>query len=141
MHEKKQLSRYATLSVPTQHYTIYNTMLANHNMHHGSYCNAAIPGIGGLRYNLCKFLTYVSSIIIRSRKNSAISSLMAFADFIRDRRTSTTCCGGRGSNASAYSVFVNPREGRGEASLGSGPSDITTPLGVGGTDRRRGGPL
>ena len=62
--------------------------------------------------------------MIRSWKNSAISSLTALACRIRERSTSTTCSGGRGSNASAYSVLLRPRDWRVDASMAEDGSDM-----------------
>lgn len=100
-----------------------------------------MPGIGGLRCNFCKLLTYASSIAIRSRKNSAISSLTVFACLIRARRISTTCNGGCGNNASAYCVFCNPKDSKGDGSIASGPSDIMGEDWIFCGYRKSGGPL
>lgn len=67
---------------------------------------------------------YWSSIMIRSWKNSITSSLTTLACRIRARRTSTTCSGGRGNSASAYSVLVRPRDCRVDASMAGDGSDM-----------------
>jgi hypothetical protein len=103
--------------------------------------SGVIPGIGSRRCNFCKFLTYASSIAIRSWKKSAISSLTDLAVLIRALTISTTCRGGSGSNASAYCVLESPRDRSGEASISSGAWDIGGLFEMGCTDRNKGGPL